>query len=214
MSVDDTRFRVTPNLAYGICLVLLGGTLILDRLQVIEASQILRFWPAALVLIGLTLVIQSFQRVDPAAPQQNFNPGPVILLVAIGLLFSHGLQRNGISARETSGDTVSVFAVMSHHQQVSAGPSFRGGDLTSVMGRSDLDLRQTTVAPGEEVEIEVFTLMGGSTIRVPEGWTVVIRAVPVMGGVKDRRMGPRDVPGAPRIVVRGLIVMGGLDIRS
>ena len=91
---------------------------------------------------------------------------------------------------------------------------FRGGEMTSVMGRSDLDLRQTTVAPGEEAVIEVFTLMGGSTIRVPEGWSVEMRAVSIVGGAKDRRSGARDVPGAPRIVVRGFIMMGGLNIRS
>ncbi len=61
MTVDETRPRVTPNLAYGICLVLLGGTLILDRMQLVDARQILQFWPLALVLVGATLVIQSFQ---------------------------------------------------------------------------------------------------------------------------------------------------------
>jgi hypothetical protein len=65
--------------------------------------------------------------------------------------------------------------------------------MTSVMGRADLDLRSTTVAPGDEVVIEVFTLMGGATIRVPDGWIVDIRAAPIMGGVRDRREGPRDV---------------------
>jgi len=49
---------------------------------------------------------------------------------------------------------------------------------------------------------------------VPEGWTVVVRAVPIMGGAKDNRRGARDLPGSPKIVVRGLVVMGGLQIRS
>ena len=62
--------------------------------------------------------------------------------------------------------------------------------------------------------IEVFTLMGGSTIRVPEGWHVDLRATPVMGGIRDRRTGIRDAAGAPRIVIRGFIMWGGLDIRS
>jgi hypothetical protein len=35
-----------------------------------------------------------------------------------------------------------------------------------------------------------------------------------MGGVKDRRSGARDVTGAPRLVLRGFIMMGGLSIRS
>ncbi len=217
MPVDGMRMRVTPNLAYGICLVLLGWTLILDRLQIVEAAQILRYWPVGLVLLGLALVIQSLQRANdaPAAQtEQSLNPGHAIVFVVVAVLASQTFQRNGVTARADSSETVSLFAVMSHHQQVSSAPVFSGGEMTAVMGRSDLDLRQTTVAPGEEAVIEVFTLMGGSTIRVPEGWTVVVRAVPIMGGVKDRRSGARDLPGSPRIVVRGFILMGGLDIRS
>ena len=41
--------------------------------------------------------------------------------------------------------------------------------MTTIMGRADLHLRQTTVAPGEEGVIDVFTPTGGSTIRYPEG---------------------------------------------
>lgn len=217
MPVDGMRLRVTPNLAYGICLVLLGWTLILDRLRVVEADQILRYWPVGLVLLGLTLVVQSLQRSEPGAAgerEQSLNGGHVIVWIVVALLVSQALQRDTFSARTDSGENVGVFAVMSRHQQVSRASVFAGGDMTSVMGRADLDLRQTTVAPGEEAVIEVFTLMGGSTIRVPEGWTVVVRAVPIMGSVKDRRSGARDVPGSPRIVVRGFIVMGGLDIRE
>lgn len=218
MSADEPRMRVTPNLAFGICLVVVGVALMLDRLQLLDARQILRFWPVGLVLFGAALIMQSFQRVD-ATPtvrqQQSFNGGHVIALVFIALIVSQGLGRGGgVTARNDASETVSLFAVMSRHQQVSSAPVFRGGEMMSVMGRTDLDLRQTTVAPGEEAVIEVFTLMGGATIRVPDGWTVDIRAVPVMGGVRDRRDGVRDVPGAPRIIIRGFIMMGGLDIRS
>ena len=58
-------------------------------------------------------------------------------------------------------------------------------------------------------------LNDNSTIFVPEEWHVEVRATPIMGGARDRRKGPRDaVPGAPRLVIRGLILLGGLDIRS
>ena len=217
MPVDGMRLRVTPNLAYGICLVLLGWTLILDRLRIVEASQILRYWPVGLVLLGLTLVIQSIQRADdtPAGrTEQSLGAGHVIVWVVVALAASQAFGRDGFTARADSSASVSLFAVMSHHQQVTRSPVFAGGEMTSVMGHADLDLRQTTVAPDEEAVIEVFAVMGGSTIRVPEGWTVVVRAVPIMGGVKDRRQGARDLPGSARIVVRGFILMGGLNIRS
>ena len=64
MTADEPRVRVTTNLAFGICLILLGSVLILDRLQLVAASELLRFWPIGLVLFGIAMVIQSFQRVE------------------------------------------------------------------------------------------------------------------------------------------------------
>ena len=160
--------------------------------------------------------MQSFQRADatqPAHRQDSFNPGHVIVWVIIALLFSQGFSR-GVTVRTDSSETANVVAVMSRHQRISSASVFRAAEMTTIMGRADLDLRKTTVAPGEEGVIEVFTLMGGSTIRVPEGWHVDLRATPVMGGIRDRRTGARDAAGAPRIVIRGFIMWGGLDIRS
>ena len=213
MTADEPRVKVTTNLAFGICLILLGTTLMLDRLQLVDASQLLRFWPVALVLFGGALVIQSFQRVDAtAAPQQGFPAGLLIIFVFVGLFASQGVPR-GVTATDSS-ETVNLFAVMGRHQHISSAPVFRGGDMTTIMGRADLDLRNTTITPGTDVEIEVFTLMGGGTIRVPDEWIVEIRSVPIMGGVNDRRGSTRNVAGQPRIVIRGLIMMGGLQIRS
>ncbi len=39
MTVDQPRLRVNTNTAFGICLVLLGTTLMLDRLQLLDAQQ-------------------------------------------------------------------------------------------------------------------------------------------------------------------------------
>ena len=62
--------------------------------------------------------------------------------------------------------------------------------------------------------IDVFTLMGESMIRVPDGWQVDLRATAVMGGVRDRRTAPGGAAGAPRIVIRGFVMWGALVIRS
>jgi cell wall-active antibiotic response 4TMS protein YvqF len=216
MTADEPRLRVTTNLAFGICLILVGTALMLDRLQLVDAAQIFRFWPVALMLFGAALVIQSFQRVDPVQTrsQQGFDGGHIFALIIFAVIMSQVFNRGGFTARADSSETVNLFAVMTHHQQVSSAAVFRGGEMTAVMGHSDLDLRRTTIAPGEEAVIEVFTLMGGTTIRVPEGWSVDVRAFPIAGGVKDRRSGARDIPGSPRIVIRGFIMMGGLNIRS
>ena len=108
--------------------------------------------------------------------------------------------------------------------------------MTSIMGESRLDLRQASIAPGEQAVIDVFTLMGGLVLQVPEGWTIDVQALPVMGRVNDRRGSrnraddqplpespatgiedrtpPAEAVAPPRVVLRGFIMMGGLVIRS
>ena len=215
MTADAPHLRVTTNLALGICLILLGTVLILDRLGLVPASQVLRFWPVGLVLFGAAMVIQSFQRADTTsiASRQNSGLGHVIVWVIVALIFSQGFSR-GVTVRTDSSETASVVAVMGRHQQVSSATAFRSAEMTTIMGHGDLDLRKATVVPGEEAVIEVFTLMGESAIRVPEGWNIDLRATRVLGGVRDRRTGARGVAGAPRIVIRGFVMWGALVIRS
>jgi hypothetical protein len=217
MTADQPRVTVTSNLAFGICLILLGTVLVLDRLQMLDAREILsRYWPVALMLFGAALVMQSFQRpgATPAAAEQPIGLGGIIIWTIVAVVVWNGFTAHNERLSTGSNETVSLFAVMSRHNQVASAPVFRGGHMTAVMGRTDLDLRQTNVAAGEEPVLEVFTLMGGAMIRVPEGWIVDVQAAPIIGGVKDRRAGARDVAGSPRIIIRGFIMMGGLEIRS
>ena len=215
MTADEPRVRVTTNLAFGICLILLGTTLILDRLQLVPATQLLRFWPIALVLFGITLVIQSLQPpgADTVARRHDGGLGSVIGLVIFSVFIWNGMSLPTTTRTDLSERT-SVVTLMGRHKQISSASVFRGAEMTTIIGRGDLDLRKTTVAPGEEAVIHVFTVLGRSTIHVPEGWHVDVRATPVMGNVRDRRRDQPVAPGTPRVVVRGFIMWGGLDIRS
>jgi hypothetical protein len=239
----DTRMNYAPNLALGICITVIGIALTLDKLRILEAERILRFWPVGLILFGAGVVAQSFWpgAGQPGADGKRKASGtPLFVLVVIvaGFLIGPRLERRGSFLRSDARDTVSLFAVMSEDQRSSNATKFRGGEMTSFMGSNKLDLRQATLAPGEEAVIDVFAVMGGVELRVPDGWTVVVQVVPVMGGVRDQRMRAGDrrpleaerVPAeaggdakapeantsaaAPRVVVRGFIIMGGLVIKS
>jgi hypothetical protein len=246
----SARLNVAPNLIFGLCLIVVGGTLALDRMHLLEASRVLQFWPIGLVIFGLSLVAQTFRRDQAGAAAgdgpSTFHGGHVLGIVLIGILVTQAL-RGREAPRVAPSGTVSLFGVMSEDRRVSGASPFRGADMTSVMGNCTLDLRQAVLAPGEETTIDVFTLMGGAVVRVPDGWTVDVRAVPIMGGVRDQRAGAggrvagtrrlRDgdvevndpaaaapsvsveqttpAPGpAPRVVLRGYVMMGGLIIRS
>jgi hypothetical protein len=85
--------------------------------------------------------------------------------------------------------------------------------VVNVMGGADLDLRQATVEAAD-TEITVFSLLGGSTILVPEGVEVDAGGFAFMGGNDVRLEGPPPPPGAPRLRVRAWSLMGGTDVTT
>jgi predicted membrane protein len=108
--------------------------------------------------------------------------------------------------------------VMGRSEHTSQATAFQGADVTNVMGRSILDLRDATLAPGANTTVHVFSAMGNVTVRVPPAWTVEPRAVSALGAVRDERAklpeAEATVSPAPRLVLRGLIVFGRLTITS
>src|SRR5271154_3690267 len=52
----DTPPTIPPRLILGVFILLVGIALALDRLGVIQAHHMMRFWPAVLILFGLTIL--------------------------------------------------------------------------------------------------------------------------------------------------------------
>lgn len=81
--------------------------------------------------------------------------------------------------------------------------------------------------------LDVLALWGGVDLRVPRSWNLNLDVTPIMGGAEDNRdtetpassfiddgdepetitPGARDSE-APCLTIRGLALMGGVDVRS
>jgi len=82
----------------------------------------------------------------------------------------------------------------------------------AVMGGVSLDFREALLSPGE-TEVWVFTLMGGAEIIVPPGLTVESDGVAILGGFEHREEASvSEDPNAPILRIRGLAVMGGVEV--
>jgi hypothetical protein len=140
----------------------------------------------------------------------------VWLAIFVALQVS-GTRGIGSAALSGSPDGSHVVSVMGRATRSASGP-FQAADVTNVMGRSELDLRDATIAPGAEATIDVFSAMGAVVVRVPPGWTIDTRAVSAFGDVRDERFPPvaenpdAEAGTAPRLVLRGLVLMGRLVI--
>jgi hypothetical protein len=85
--------------------------------------------------------------------------------------------------------------------------------VVNVMGGADLDLREA-VLEAPEVEITVWSLMGGSDVIVPEGVHVELDGFALLGGNDLRLSGEPPPPGAPLVRVRAWSLMGGTDVKT
>jgi hypothetical protein len=83
--------------------------------------------------------------------------------------------------------------------------------VVAVLGGVQLDLREARFSQ-REVTIDVFTLMGGVDITVGEDVDVDVSGFGIMGGFDHRASGP-GLPGAPKVRVVGLALMGGVNVR-
>ena len=82
---------------------------------------------------------------------------------------------------------------------------------TAIMGGVELDLREVEfTAP--VLTVQCVAIMGGVEIKMPDGVTVEIGGLGIMGGFSGRsRKASR--PGAPVVRVTGLALMGGVDVK-
>jgi hypothetical protein len=222
-----------PAAIIGLGIMGMGVVLVLGTLGLVEARALLRFWPVLLIVLGAALVVQAIW--GRGAPVAEGGPDVgyswFVWLIVVVAIFSYVDQRRGAAA--DGAGPVNVHAIMSRQQRLVAA-DFQGATVTSVMGRSLLDLRNASLAAGEEAVVDVFALMGRIEVHVPPDWVLDVQTVSILGGVDGERprrrreadadrvpAGAASAPAAgsttptttpPRLVLRGIILMGGMDV--
>ena len=81
----------------------------------------------------------------------------------------------------------------------------------SVFSGSDIDFSQAKFTQNH-VRIKLFTLFSGDTIYIPENVNVVSKAFCVFGSI-DSKVSATNNPNAPTIIVEGLAIFSGIDIK-
>jgi hypothetical protein len=234
----------TPNLVIGLTIMSVGAVLLLDTLGIRDIGQMIRYWPALIVLFGASIVAQAFKPVDPAAPVARRGGGVpcfFLFLLGVAMFASNGFP--GGEARAAGRAVASATGIM-HTATTRGAADVRSGRVAAVMGKSSLDLRQVALAPGEVMTVDVFVTMGNATVRIPDDWIVDASALPVMGAVEEDRFprpargsaleGPKgnqvgppvaEAPAAegapapttgpsPRLRLRGFVMMGKVEVTS
>jgi predicted membrane protein len=223
----------SPKLVVGVAIIVAGLVLTLDNLGLIQAHTIFKLWPLVLVAMGVAKIRQ-----DRAGSSMGgwflvlggaflllftFGHGHLadalgpMLVVAVGILIVvKALKQNrGVPPElARSEDFLQGTAIFGGFKRRISTQSFKGGELTAIFGGYEVDLRQAVLENGQ-ARIDVFVLFGGGEIRVPEGWEISNRATAIAGALNDStHHGPASPESRPRLVVTGLILFGGTEVKS
>ena len=134
----------------------------------------------------------------------------MILILGLGILLGRSIP-TGANPSAGAEARLDQSAVLGKFEYRNTAESFRGGEAKAVMGELRLDLREATMEADEAV-IEVTVVMGHMVIRVPDNWTILAENETVLGETDNRaEFGPEQ---DKRLVLRGDVVMGQLEIRN
>lgn len=231
--MDERANPLNGRLILGVCLVVLGALWTVDNLDLMDADPILRWWAVVPIAIGLMKLTGIGMEKQPAfglfltivgglfvlgeMDYVNVNLGIIwpLMFIFIGARIMMRAVRGQDPGGATSdaSDFVRSFAVMGGITRRNESQAFRGGELTAVMGGVQLDLDDAKPADGRAV-IDVFAVWGGIEIRVPDDWRVEVEATPLMGGVESNARLAPGVEPVGTLVVRGLVMMGGVEVKN
>lgn len=162
-------------------------------------------WPFLIILIGLVIVRNSIWKPRHHHGKCGDEEGSHFLKDE-----KKGMGHFG-KASTQDGDFINLSFVMSGGNYRYNSKNLKGGKISAIMGGAEINLREADI-DGDSMTIEVFALMGGVDLWVPETWTVINHMTPILGGVEDK-----TVPPAKRgkeLIIHGTAIMGGIEVKN
>jgi len=223
------------RIVLGLLLVVLAVLILIDNFDLypVEWSKYIFTWQTLLIAIGLILLPKRGNRTTgtvliiigafflaakfyemPISISKLFWPA-VILFIGISLVFS-GKKRHWhpFQKVDLNDELVNDVSIFGGSEQRFTSQQFKGGRITNIFGGSTIDLSSAQLVPGINI-IDLLCVFGGSKLIIPSDWQLKIEVTSIFGGVSDKRKQPQTMPdNAPELVLKGLVLFGGIEIKS
>jgi predicted membrane protein len=240
----NDRSGVSGRVFAGLIVILIGGLFLVREVGVNIPDWIFN-WPMILIAIGVFIGVRHSFRgpawfimialgtlfmVDDLVPDISLrNYIWPIALIAVGLIIIFRPKRSDRESRWRSRwedkttsnepqstdellDSVNIFGGIKKNI---ISKNFRGGEVTTIFGGSELNLTQADVTG--KIELEVTQIFGGIKLIVPPHWKIQSEElVSIFGGVDDKRpiQANPSYEDQKVLVLKGTNIFGGIDIKS
>lgn len=163
-------------------------------------------WPIAIITVGLIIILKpKIFRAKTGNTNADGSGGDNS--------WSKSFSWDPDNASLSSEDVIESVNIFSGSKKINLSKNFRGGEITNVFGGSELNLSKADITG--RVVLEVTCIFGGTKLIVPPDWNIQQEAVAIFGGIDDKRpiTGMQESPDKI-LVIKGTVLMGGIDIRS
>jgi predicted membrane protein len=234
-----------PGFFGGALLIIFGTLLFFDNLGILPVSVFGAFWPivflalgiygfahasgpmvrvwsVAAFIAGILLALHAFHIIYVTA--RSLWP-LALIATGVAMLLSRSrwaefANRVSIGANSTTrpmANNLNEVALFSQVKRRIETQSFEGGDLSSIFGSIELDLRWAGIStPGKIAVLEANAAFGAVELRIPETWRLSLQGSAVFGAYEDKTIPPRPEPGVetPTLVIRGGTAFGAVVVRN
>lgn len=140
------------------------------------------YWPAALILIGLYMIMKR----------------------------NHGGTKHSQTNVDSDSDFFDDTGVFSDNKKTITSKNFKGGKITILFGNTTLNLRDTELAEGNQV-LDIMIIFGGLTIEARNDFNIIVNATSIFGGFEDKRnKNPNEIPlSGKSLTIKGITLFGG-----
>ena len=239
--VDDqvkvTNKNSNPGrLIVGLILLFVGAMMVAKHLHWIDydAFHIIFSWPALLIAIGTigainnknnginyVIIIIGLVFLLGRLPGVHFEFKRLIwpfIFIFLGLLIltkqsRYGGRYRGFKKTGSPADFIDDTLVFGGGRMNITSKEFKGGRITAIFGGSEYDFHQAELAEGKNV-LDIFHVFGGSKLLIPSDWDVKIDVISIFGGYSDKRMNLSESNNNKELIIKGLVVFGGGEIKS
>jgi predicted membrane protein len=110
-------------------------------------------------------------------------------------------------------ETIDWFAFMGGLKKNVLSKNFKNGEINVVFGGAEVNFTQTDFV--DKATLEINQLFGGTKLIIPANWEIKSELVSVFGGIEDKRPLQTSTSSTNKILIlKGVVVFGGIDIRS
>ncbi len=176
----------------GIILIIIGAAFLIPHYLFIPFGINHLFFPAALILIGVFMIIRHNE--------------------TYGEKTRTGYANNSASYSQDYIDETYIFGGGNIHV---ISDNFKGGKYSALFGGGKIDLSHAILSKEKRPILKVDLIFGGAEILIPNDWNVVIKSNSIFGGFGMKKNGIRreQIDMSKEIVIVGNAIFGGGDIK-